>query len=111
MSAAVPRERRYCTRSESNIRVSLSFMGTVEESMSRRQDLTGSIVDVNEGGVGLLTGFPVERGEILRFKVVRPAHGMVVWSSKIRGRYRSGVKFIRPADIPAPRAGSLPDES
>ncbi|MGE5238775.1 MAG: PilZ domain-containing protein [Chloroflexota bacterium] len=107
----VPRERRYCARSESNIRVSLSFMGTVEESMSRRQDLAGSIVDVNEGGVGLLTGFPVEQGQILRFKVVRPAHGMVVWSSKVPGRCRSGVKFIRPADIPAPHSAPPPDES
>jgi hypothetical protein len=64
-----------------------------------RAEVTGSLVDVTEGGVGLLTTFPVERDQIVRFDSIAPEHGKVVWTTRIAGRSRAGIAFLHPAAV------------
>lgn len=101
-----PEKRRY-RRTHSDMRIRFTVLGHGEGTPELRSEVTGTIVDVTEGGVGLLTAFPVECGQILKFRSIVPEHGMVMWTSRIAGHSKAGLAFLHPAAV-AEMVGDLP---
>jgi c-di-GMP-binding flagellar brake protein YcgR len=63
---------------------------------------TAEIVDISNGGVGILTGYSLEKGHVLIFKKEIATNGrkakvaVVRWVKKVEGeidKYRAGLKF------------------
>ncbi|MEW6109873.1 MAG: PilZ domain-containing protein [Nitrospirota bacterium] len=68
------------------------------ESDSRRIQSAGSIIDVSEAGIGIMTEFPLEPGHVLQWKdKLRKGNlhiALVKWSRKQDDLYRAGLFFI-----------------
>ena len=63
-----------------------------------RVDCTGMAVDASKAGLGLITKFPLEPGQVVEWDD-RHAQGrlhiaLVRWSRKMGEHYRAGVMFI-----------------
>jgi hypothetical protein len=94
-------EKRASARSpyERPIRFDLNFMGS-EGLMSIEQEGVG--VDVSEHGLGLFTGYPLKKGEVLRLhfplnsiKTTLPVFARVAWAKLIEERFRVGMQFLK----------------
>ncbi|MEW6067368.1 MAG: PilZ domain-containing protein [Nitrospirota bacterium] len=61
---------------------------------------TAISVDISDGGLGMITGYPLEKGHVLTFidmiktKNINPKVAIVKWIWKIDNKYRVGVKFV-----------------
>jgi len=62
----------------------------------------GDSVDISEGGLGMITYFPLIRGDVLVFEPkvkinnILPKSSVVRWVKEIESnRYRVGLEFIR----------------
>jgi c-di-GMP-binding flagellar brake protein YcgR len=58
-------------------------------------------LDISNGGMGIITGFPLEQGQVLTFAKEIPINtliskraAVVKWTEKMNDKYRAGVKFI-----------------
>ncbi|GAB4419726.1 MAG: hypothetical protein OHK0032_15610 [Thermodesulfovibrionales bacterium] len=81
-----------------------SFTETIGYSVSvlefrelKRLNLKAEAVDISEGGLGIITDYPLEPGHVLRFTgEIEQKAGIVSWAMKIgdNSRYRVGIKFI-----------------
>jgi hypothetical protein len=67
----------------------------------RRINDTAVSVDISIGGLGMLTGYPLEEGHVLTFEDEINMNGItaksaiVRWSGKLNGNnYRAGLKFV-----------------
>jgi hypothetical protein len=63
--------------------------------------LSGDVVDISSGGIGLMTDYPLEPGHLISFdsqldEVVHKT-GIVKWTTATAGNYlhRAGVEFVR----------------
>lgn len=82
------------------VRYSVSVLGT--KGLKTIHDAAVSI-DINAGGLGILTGYPLETGHILTFKDeingIEAKSAVVRWSDKFENnKYRVGLKFIKQQD-------------
>ncbi|MFO0753442.1 MAG: PilZ domain-containing protein [Thermodesulfovibrionales bacterium] len=58
-------------------------------------DIKGSIIDMSENGVGILTDTLLEPGMLLKFKNFKESSmGVVMWTLNSGSRYRIGLKFV-----------------
>ncbi|MCC6345865.1 MAG: PilZ domain-containing protein [Nitrospirales bacterium] len=58
-------------------------------------DIKGSIIDMSENGVGILTDTLLEPGMLLKFKNFKESGmGVVMWTLNSGSRYRVGLKFV-----------------
>ncbi len=61
----------------------------------------GDSVDISEGGLGMITHFPLMRGNILFFDPEIKVNGIVAessvvrWVKEIDSKYRVGLEFVR----------------
>jgi hypothetical protein len=58
-------------------------------------------LDISNGGMGIIAGFPLEQGQVLAFEneiLITPhisKRGAVVqWTEKMNDKYRVGLKFV-----------------
>ena len=58
-------------------------------------------LDISNGGIGIITEFPLEKGQVVTFEEGIPIDmftskraAVVRWSGKVNGKYRAGLKFI-----------------
>jgi hypothetical protein len=61
----------------------------------RKIQSSGMYVDTSEGGVGFITDFALEPGQVIRIlkeNSYQPA--LVKWVSESDGRYRAGGKYL-----------------
>ncbi len=85
--------RRTCERAE----VTFKILGRVESCREVLHEIktTGSIVDVSDEGIGLLTDHALEPGCLVKFNDLDvPNVGIIMWSLRKEGRYRVGVKLL-----------------
>lgn len=60
----------------------------------------GDSVDISEGGLGMLTRFPLKRGDILFFDPEIKVYDIVAkssvvrWTKEIDSKYRVGLEFV-----------------
>jgi len=61
---------------------------------------TAVSIDISEGGIGIITSYPLEAGHVLTFedeikiKDITAKSAIVRWAEKINGnKYRVGLKF------------------
>lgn len=60
-----------------------------------RVDLTVKGVDISDGGLGIVSDVPLAPGFIWFWNTVSDHKGgMIVWSRKADGCYRSGIQFL-----------------
>lgn len=60
-----------------------------------RQDITVQGVDVSDSGLGIQSDNPISPGFIWFWRPVGSQKGgMIVWSRKIDGQYRAGIRFL-----------------
>lgn len=60
-----------------------------------RHDITVHGTDISDGGIGIVSDAPIACGFVWFWRVVGGQKGgMVMWSRKIKGRYRAGIKFL-----------------
>lgn len=59
------------------------------------------VVDISEHGLGLITGYPLKKGEVLRLhfplnlvKADLPVFAKVAWATLIESRVRAGIQFL-----------------
>ncbi len=58
-------------------------------------NIKGHITDISEAGIGIITDFPLESGNLLRFNFKHLTKiGVVMWSLKTDGSFKVGIKFI-----------------
>jgi hypothetical protein len=95
------KEKRTSARSafERPIHFDLNFVGS-EGLMTIEQEGVG--VDISEHGLGLLTGYPLKKGEVLRLhfplnsaKTTLPVFAKVAWAKLIEQQFRVGVQFLK----------------
>jgi c-di-GMP-binding flagellar brake protein YcgR len=61
----------------------------------------GDTIDISEGGIGMITHFPLKRGDILFFEPELTVNSIVAKSSVVRwtkesdSKYRVGLEFVR----------------
>jgi c-di-GMP-binding flagellar brake protein YcgR len=58
-------------------------------------------VDISNGGMGIITDFPLEQGQSLTFEKEIPINALiskraavVKWAEKMNDKYRAGLKFV-----------------
>ncbi|MBI5188473.1 MAG: PilZ domain-containing protein [Nitrospirae bacterium] len=80
------------------VRYSVSVMDVRE--LKKIQD-TAVSVDISKGGLGMITGYPIETGHVLTFKDeikinnITAKAAIVKWTGKIdSNKYRVGLKFV-----------------
>ncbi|MFN3478754.1 MAG: PilZ domain-containing protein [Thermodesulfovibrionales bacterium] len=87
-------ERRVFSRKEeqSEIEYTVTVLDLKELKKLTKKAL---IVDLSEGGVGIITDYPLEPGHILTFvNGFSNKIGIVRWSDREDSHYRVGVKFV-----------------
>jgi hypothetical protein len=93
-------EKRTSARSayERPIQFDLNFIGP-EGLMTIEQEGIG--VDISEHGLGLFTGYPLKKGEVLRLhfplnsvKTNLPVFAKVAWAKLVENRFRVGMQFL-----------------
>ncbi len=71
---------------------------SMHESEFRRIQFDGTIMDVSEDGIGIVTDFSLQPGQVVqwddRHKRNRLHIGIVKWSQKQGDLYRAGVMFL-----------------
>jgi hypothetical protein len=80
------------------IRYSLSGIDT--DQLKKTENIAVS-VDISEGGIGLITDYPLQPGHVVIFRntvkrydfPVKQA-AVVRWAGKINGQCRAGLKFL-----------------
>jgi hypothetical protein len=84
------------------VRYSVSVLET--KGLKTIHDAAVSI-DIDAGGLGILTGYPLETGHILTFKDeiningIEAKSAVVRWSGKFENnKYRVGLKFMKQQD-------------
>ncbi len=60
-----------------------------------RQDITVRGIDISDGGIGIRSDVPLNPGFIWFWRpMAEQKGGMIVWSRKIDGQHRAGVRFL-----------------
>jgi hypothetical protein len=70
--------------------------------VNRDNTFDARVIDICEGGMGIVTAWPIAPGQIIRFTgVSNQSTGIVKWSMVInrRDEYRMGVQFISAEDV------------
>ena len=85
-----------------NIRYFVTALVELNTGELKRIYNEGPSVDINEKGLGILTNFPLARGDVLYFEPritagsIEADSAIVRWSLKIgKNRYRVGLEFLR----------------
>jgi hypothetical protein len=70
------------------------------QELKKNQNIAVS-VDISNGGLGIITDFPLEQGHVLTFedmirinKIILKKAAVVRWTGKINSKYRAGLKFV-----------------
>jgi len=86
--------RRKMQRSALTDQVKFS-MTQIVDGESRRMTFQGKAVDLSEGGIALLTDFPLKNSQVISFEAMLGYRsGVVVWSEMVDEQtYRAGVQF------------------
>lgn len=89
-------ERRSVERQPAELEVVFSVtevVGGFASSLEKR----GKVVDLSERGFGIETEYPLKRGHIITIKQRvhdnLPTHGRVLWSKRVNGKFRAGLKM------------------
>ncbi len=88
-------EKREHKRKPANRTIWCSIMtcnGKIEES-----GIKAHVVDISEGGMGIMTDHPIKPGCILWFDDEKEHHaGVIRWRThfKLRNVYRAGIRFL-----------------
>jgi len=93
-------EKRTSARSlyERPVKFDLNFVGS-NGLMTIEQE--GVSVDISEHGLGLCTGYPLKKDEIVKLrlplnsaKATLPVFAKVAWSRLVEKRFRVGLEFL-----------------
>ena len=69
-----------------------------EQNGVKNLQLTGTVIDVCAGGVGLLTEFPLVQGNLLQLRSSVPEiprYGVVRWVNREGDSYRAGLRTCK----------------
>ncbi len=91
-------------RSSSRTRIRQSISFELSELEADRPEIVvtrGFGVDICDGGMGLITRYPLKAGAVLKIyfpvaaaKASLPVYSEVVWSKPTDGEYRAGLRFL-----------------
>ncbi|RJQ13283.1 MAG: response regulator [Nitrospiraceae bacterium] len=76
------------------------FAGVFEGGELKLLTLTGSVIDISDGGIGLKTGYNLKPGYMIRFsgETIPYEVGVVKWSMPAGDNsFRAGIEFMRRA--------------
>ncbi|MEW5745806.1 MAG: PilZ domain-containing protein [Nitrospirota bacterium] len=89
-------KRKYDRKSGSEtVRFSIigSFSG--QKELLPEASFSGTIVDMSESGLGLLTDIQLEPGTLVKLNEVKGSNvGVVMWTIDTGSKYRIGLKFV-----------------
>lgn len=61
----------------------------------KKLTLSGDIIDISDGGLGIRTDYPLESGHVLAFhKEIARETGVVQWRARIDESFRVGIRFV-----------------
>jgi hypothetical protein len=88
--------KRHNARKHGPEAIDFSIIGyTNQKDFIPTEGIEGKITDISETGLGLLTDFPLEAGNLLRFNFKSLTKtGVVMWSMKLNGSFKAGIKFV-----------------
>lgn len=88
--------KRHSDRIHDPVTIDFSIIGYInQKDFVPATDIKGQITDISEAGIGLLTNFPLESGNLIRFNFKNLTKtGVVMWSLKTDGSFKAGIKFI-----------------
>jgi len=85
-------KRRKFDRSPSSLNINFSL--TLFDKEKFELDKKADTIDLSSGGIGLLTEYPLEPGQLIRLdQNISHKIGLVRWVKKIDNAYRAGIKF------------------
>jgi hypothetical protein len=89
-------DRRKHTRIGYDMPLSFS-VSILDFTNAKPVEASGHCVDKTEDGLGFLTDFPLEPGQVIRVKKVDGSDisALVKWVGKIDGKYRVGILFYK----------------
>jgi c-di-GMP-binding flagellar brake protein YcgR len=80
------------------VRYAVSVLSSQQIEMGRQCAVS---VDISNGGMGIITDFPLEQGQSLTFEDEIPINtliskraAVVKWTGKMNNKYRAGLKFV-----------------
>lgn len=95
-----PTEQRYDTRKSLQQNVSFE-LSTMEHGRPSNIVEQGVSVNLSQGGLGMITGYPLKSGEVVKllFPVTEdaarvPVFTEVMWSEPAGAEYRVGLRFL-----------------
>jgi CheY-like chemotaxis protein len=85
------KRRKYDRRPSS---LDINFSLTLFNKQGLNLDRKANVIDLSNAGIGLLTNYPLEQGQLLRFdQNIAYKIGLVKWVTKIDDKYRAGIKL------------------
>jgi len=95
---AIPMDRRKSMRRHERRPFSGTFNYSVtvtESEESKVLKLKGNLVDISEGGMGILIDYPLHAGQMIEIEGLYQKAGIVKWISMIdKNDFRAGIEFI-----------------
>ena len=77
------------------IRYAVSPLSSQSMEMARQRAVS---LDISNGGMGIITDFPLEQGQSLTFEdeifLISKRVALVKWTEKRNNKYRVGLKFV-----------------
>jgi hypothetical protein len=88
--------KRHNARRHGPAAIDFSIIGYINQNdFIPEAGIEGKITDISETGLGLLTDFPLEAGNLLMFNFKNLTKtGVVMWSMKLNGSFKAGIKFV-----------------
>jgi hypothetical protein len=76
--------------------INLSVVGILEHrEYIPQKKFECTIVDISESGLGIITNYPLEPGNVIKLDMKKNIFtGIVMWSMNLDGNIRAGIKFI-----------------
>lgn len=76
--------------------IKLSIIGFLDQrEYIPQKKIDCSIVDISESGIGIVTNHPLEPGNVIKLDFKNTViTGIVMWSIKMNGNVRAGIKFV-----------------
>lgn len=91
------RNKRKYDRTTENRSIDLTVLYTIQDELHKESSVA-KIIDSSPGGLGLITGFPLEPGHVLQWNDVHDKGmlhlAMVVWTKKNNDMFRAGAVFV-----------------
>lgn len=76
--------------------IKLSIIGFLDQKeYIPQKKIDCSIVDVSKSGIGIITNHQLEPGNVIKINFKNTVlTGIVMWSMKMDGNVRAGIKFV-----------------